>query len=104
MTRQELDKHRGEILELCSLIQTNKAAAYETDNDVLGNFKSIADLLQLQPSQVLTVYLMKHIIAIINAIVDDPAEPTDASEGMTGRIADAINYLVLLYGMIESEE
>tara|TARA_R110001599_G_scaffold255430_1_gene455627 strand:- start:2543 stop:2896 length:354 start_codon:yes stop_codon:yes gene_type:complete len=65
------------------------------------NFESIGERLSLSREEVLMVYLLKHIDSIRYYILHG----TEASdEKIDGRILDAVNYLVLLYGMIYEKE
>ena len=65
------------------------------------NFESIAARLDWTREKVLMVYLEKHIDSIRHFILHG----TEASdEKIDGRILDAVNYLVLLYGMLYETE
>lgn len=77
-----------------------KGDAYSGSDDVFANFKRNAERLGLSKYQVWLVYFMKHVDAIANAVKSAPNNPVDKSEGLTGRIDDAENYLKLLRGML----
>ena len=84
-------------------ILRTKGAAYSGEEDAFANFKRNAEKLGLTKYQVWMVYAFKHIDAIQLAIKQDPSRPREKSEGMTGRIRDAINYCKLLKGMLEED-
>ena len=68
-------------------------------NDVFANFNRISELLNNDRKKVLMTYLLKHIDGI-SAFVKGH---TSQREEITGRITDAIVYLILLWAMIEEE-
>lgn len=80
-----------------------KGAAYSGEADCFANFKRNAGLCGVTKYQVWLIYFQKHLDAITNGIKQNPENPVDKSEGMTGRIDDAINYLDLLAGMLEED-
>jgi len=83
---------------------TTKGKAYSGDDDAFANFKSEGDDLGLTKYQIWSVYAFKHIGTIKRAIKVNPIHPVDNSEGLRGRIKDAINYLELLNGMLKEDE
>lgn len=85
-----------EVLTECLEIMDSKGVAYSGMDDKFGNFNRIAGLLNLDRTEVWSVYFHKHIDAI-DAYIRGEYED---SESIYGRIMDAINYLLLLYGMI----
>lgn len=85
------------------IILEGKGNAYSSKEDTLSNFKKIASSLNLTKYQIWSVYFNKHIDAINNAIKDYPEYPEDKTEGMKGRIFDAINYLTILYCLLHED-
>lgn len=82
-------------------ILTGKGREYTNDIDALSNFKQNGERLGLHPVQVLAIYMMKHVNSIETYLRQFNGQTTpegiiDSSEGITGRIDDAINYLELL--------
>lgn len=69
--------------------------------DVFANFKTVAAELKLTPIQVWYVYFRKHI-ASISQYCSDPTKPL--AEPLDGRIADAMNYLELLHGLVHEND
>jgi hypothetical protein len=89
------------LLAEANAIEVSKRPGYTGGSeDVLANFKRIADRTGLTPGQVLTVYFLKHVDAI-TAILCRPDLPV--SEEVEGRFADGINYLKLGYALVLEE-
>lgn len=99
----ERTKVVGELLNEAIETAYNKGKAYSGSEDSLDNFKRNAKNLGLTKYQVLSVYMNKHIDSINNAIKEHPDFPEDATEGMRGRIIDAINYLTILWSLIQED-
>ncbi len=87
----------GEMLEMIR----HKGKAYAGTDDSLANFKRNAERLSLSPFQIWAVYFNKHIDSINNAIGQNPTAPKDKTEGMHGRIIDAMTYLSILHCLLE---
>lgn len=81
------------LLELADTIETSKRPAYTGDSDdVLRNFKDVAQRLNLTPLQAWGVYFLKHIDAITSYVKDNNIPQAETIES---RFADALNYLKL---------
>jgi hypothetical protein len=90
------------ILHEARQIQLEKGREYTvSDNDKFKNFKSIADRMKTTPKTVAMIYLLKHMDSIRNYVLTGTES---SSETIDGRIIDAINYLLLLYGIIYEEK
>lgn len=87
-----------------SRIMNSKGKSYASKEDTLANFKRNADRLGLTKYQIWLVYVGKHIDSIFNAIKYNPEKPIDESEGMEGRIYDAITYLHILYCLLDEDK
>ena len=81
-----------------------KGKDYADDNDSLANFKLNARLLGLSKYQVWSIYFMKHVESVLNAIKRSPEFPQVKSEPIENRIKDIINYAALLYCMLEEDK
>jgi hypothetical protein len=68
--------------------------------DRLSNFKETAKFMGLTARQALGTYLYKHVSAIFSFLKRGQVE----SEPIEGRIADVINYMLLLYKMVNEEK
>ncbi len=77
-----------------------KNKSYAGQGDTLANFKRNAEALGLTKYQIWLVYFNKHIDSVNNAIKDNPSNPVDASESLTGRIIDIIVYSAILYCLL----
>ncbi len=76
-----------------------KEYAREEDN-IFANFDRVASCLKLPREKVLMTYLLKHIDGISSYIDGHKSQREDVS----GRITDAIVYLLLLWAMTEVKE
>ena len=72
--------------------------ARDTEN-AFANFERISSWTKIQIEKVLMVYLMKHIDGIMSWVDGNESQRED----VTGRITDAVTYLCLLWGMVESK-
>ena len=100
-------KHREMIALIDSILGRVKTMHTEgqkeyamTEANVFANFQRIANQTGLNQKMVLWVYLMKHIDGIASHIKGH----TSQREDVRGRLTDAIVYLCILWGMIESKE
>lgn len=104
MNRQAFIRH---VRDRCSVrfqLLEDKGTAYSGQDDCFANFKRNAEKLGLTKYQIWAVYCGKHLDSIFNAIKSNSTHPVDKSEGLQGRIDDAINYLELLSGMLSEDE
>lgn len=104
MKREEFYKLVTEATSEMMRLLEEKGRAYSGEGDVFDNFKRNADAMGLTKYQVWLVYCSKHFDAIRNAVKQNPSQPIDKSEGLVGRIDDAINYLNLLRGMLKEDQ
>jgi hypothetical protein len=89
-----------ELFEKERALLETKGREYSSDQDCLANFKD-CDSVGLDPQQKLWVYLSKHLSSIASYIKNGK-EYSD--ETIEGRIADARNYLALLYMLIQEQK
>ena len=78
-------------------VLANKAKEYATDEDRLHNFKRAAAMLDTTPEKALVGMWSKHVVSILD-MVEHPH--TITKEKIDEKIGDAINYLVLLEGIL----
>lgn len=90
----------NEVFNKCLALLQSKGEAYSGKEDSLSNFKENGRKLNMSKYQVWAIYANKHIDSINNAIKYDAYSPVDATEGLSGRIIDAINYLVILEALL----
>ena len=106
MQRDEFEKLRNDVLAEAFGISSQKRKGYAGDDrgqDVLANFKRVAERIGITKYQALDVYFMKHVDSLNNAIKQNPYAPVDPSEHMRGRIIDTINYALLLAALLEED-
>jgi len=86
-----------EFLDECIQTMKSKGDTYAgASQDKFANFKRLAAKLSLHEFKILMVYMQKHLDAIDAFVREEYNDP----EPIDGRIKDAINYLLILYGMI----
>lgn len=90
-----------DVYILCNTILDNKGADYQDNGDSFANFKATADKAGVTQYQVLFIHMDKHVEAILKAFRTDNFE--FKGESLKEKFADAINYLGILYAMIENE-
>jgi hypothetical protein len=72
----------------------------QSDDNVFANFDRIAKSVNSSREKVLMVYLLKHIDGISAYVKGHKSQRED----VTGRITDAMVYLMLLWGMVVEDE
>ena len=87
------------VQEEADLLYT-KGLEYAGDSDSLGNFKDCSDI-GIDPKQKLWIFLSKHLSSIKSYIKNGQVY---SNESIEGRIADARNYLALLYMLIQEDK
>jgi len=96
------EEHRRDLLYHSHTIEKAKRPGYTSaDNDVLKNFKHVAQRLGITPMQAWGVYFLKHIDAISSYAKD---KDIPQAEELTGRFADAVNYLSLGYALYKEQQ
>jgi hypothetical protein len=101
VNNKQLLETSGELVKECFKLLSTKGHDYTGgDDDALANFKYVGLRTGLDPKQVWAVYFNKHIEAIFTYIKRGELK----SESVESRIQDAINYLLLLNGLIKEEE
>lgn len=99
MTHDQYLAAKDILLRTAEDIESSKRPAYTIGSeDVLANFKRIAERTGQEPGQVLATYMLKHVDAVTSALCR-PDLPQ--AEAILGRFADLINYAKLGYALIE---
>ena len=89
------------IFEQVELVHTQGQKEYAMNEDnIFANFQRISNQTGLDQKMVLWIYLMKHIDGIASHIKGHRSQ----REEVQGRLTDAIVYLCILWGMIETED
>ena len=71
-----------------------------TEDNVFANFERVGECLTIDREKVLMVYLLKHIDGIGSYLDGHKSQRED----VTGRIKDAVVYLLLLWAMVDGKE
>ncbi len=100
MKLSDFNEILDDVLDKCRDIMNSKGVAYSGTDDKFGNFNRIATKLGLDRKKIWSVYFNKHTDAIDAFLREEYKD----CEPIQGRIMDAINYLLLLYGMVEEED
>jgi hypothetical protein len=101
MVTSDYDKIADGLLTEARSIETAKRPGYTIgSDDVLANFKRVADRTGLTVGQVWAVYFLKHVDAI-TSVMTKPDLP--CAEAPLGRFADAVNYLRLGWGILNEK-
>lgn len=107
-TQEEFDRVIEEFNERTIEILSSKGEEYASDDDRLMNFRTVGDMAMLGADEVAVTYLLKHIQRLSKAVREDDYEwawrHEDGSEALKQRVADAINYLLLLALALETED
>lgn len=108
MTHDEFEKLSQNLLDDArGNIMIKKGREYAGNEDRLANFKRGSVNVGINPESVLYVYLAKHLDSLATFIRDlervkNLKTVEEAlTEPIAERIKDAINYLLLLHGLIE---
>jgi len=98
MTHKKREKIIKKILQECQHIRNTKGIDYAWGTkDANYNFKRVAQELKLTPEQVCMVYLKKHMDTIYLAIRGEKLK----GEALEEKIKDIINYLLILYTLLQ---
>ncbi len=102
MTSQERATYISKFLEeRCFKLMATKGKEYSlSGEDVNNNFKRLSAELGIPPQKILWIFLKKHLDAVLNYINTGKVE----SEHIDGRIADAVNYLLILSSLLAELE
>lgn len=105
MNHEERLKFAEGIFDQCLDIMRTKGLSYASEGDASENFKRIAEATGQTKYQVWAVYFGKHVLSLNNAVKRNPDLPAVADgEPIAGRVADIINYAVLLAMMVQDDE
>lgn len=104
MERSEFTKVAETFIDQCMETIRAKGRDYAGDEDALANFKRNAERLGLTKYQIWHVYFAKHLDAVSNSIKHNPKTPDAASEPLSCRLMDIINYALLMHAMLVEDK
>ena len=90
------NRARHKLNELCEKIMADKRPGYTGQSkDVLANFKRVGERMGTPPMQPLLTYWLKHVDSITSIL----SQGVEDVEGIASRLADARNYIDLIYAL-----
>ena len=98
MRTEEFNKIVETQLERIRSVLVKKADEYNLEEDRLGFFKRSAAFAQETPEQALYGFLLKHLQSITDMVQSGNSYSEDL---WREKITDAMNYLVLLLGLLK---
>lgn len=98
MDSKVFNKHLSKMQEITVETLKAKAQEYATDGDRLHNFKVAAAVQGITPMQALGGMMAKHTVSVYDMIGTDFDYPVELWEE---KIKDSINYLFLLWAMVQ---
>lgn len=101
LTRAEMSDIMARVFAECNELREAGQKEYaHNEQNAFANFERLSALLGISREKVLMVYFLKHMDGISAYVNGHKSQ----RESVKGRINDAIVYLVLLRGMVESSE
>ena len=88
---------RRQLKQVLKIRDAGQKEYARTQDNVFANFERVSSFTGVSREQALMTYLLKHIDGIMAHINGHKSQREDVS----GRITDAIVYLLLLQGMID---
>ena len=106
MTKTDFNTIVQRRTELIHSVLNSKGNEYAMDTDAFDNFKSGVNIAFADtPEKVAWEYMTKHlqsIKSILNNVANDSSS-TPSIEVIEEKIGDAINYLILIEGMLKEK-
>ena len=100
LTQEQFEQYFNEITNFCNSMLCSKNKEYAPGTDKLSNFRSAGEFTGQDEKVVLFGYMLKHWDSIKTMILSGKNYPT---EQWREKIADSINYLIILYSMIKED-
>lgn len=98
VSRKDLTKTAYDLFDEAVVILEAKNKDYATDEDVFANFRA-SEILGVEPELALLIRCLDKV-ARLRAFIRN-GELAVKNEGYRDAIVDTINYMVLLYGLLE---
>ncbi len=103
MTPEEFRAIMQNRLIKCEFILSKKSEDYSRNQDKLYNFKRAAGITGETPAQALVGMWLKHVVSVIDIVEDAAVGKTISRERIDEKFTDALNYLLLLEGILEED-
>ena len=100
MTSEVFNQHMQHMQDVSVETLLNKAKEYATDGDRLHNFKVAADVQGISPTAALAGMMAKQTVSVYDMIGTGQVYPLELWEE---KIKDSINYLFLLWALLNEE-
>lgn len=100
MNTKTFNQHLADMQMISVDTLKAKAAEYATDGDRLHNFKVAAAIEGITPKQALGGMMAKHTVSVYDMIGTGNTYPLELWEE---KIKDSINYLFLLWALVNEE-
>ena len=100
MTAEKFNEHLKRMQDITVGTLESKSAEYSTEGDKLHNFKVAAAVQGVSAVQALGGMMAKHTVSVYDMIGTGKAYPLELWEE---KIKDSINYLLLLWALIQEE-
>lgn len=101
MNKNQFDEHLGAVFKRTTKVLQSKRNEYANDTDVFQSFKQgIGISYQKTPEGVGWEYMSKHLESI-KQIIRELDKETPSLEKVNEKFGDAINYLIIIEGMLK---
>ena len=101
MKKKHMDSMMGLIWAEVTRVRDEGQKEYaQTEDNVFANFERVSESIGVSREKVLMTYLLKHVVGINSYIKGHESQ----REHITGRLTDAMVYLMLLWAMIHETE
>lgn len=100
MTSEIFDQHLQHMYGVTVATLVSKAKEYATDGDRLHNFKVAANVQGISPLAALAGMMAKHTVSVYDMIGTGEVYPLELWEE---KIKDSINYLFLMWALLNEE-
>lgn len=105
MTSKTFNEHLKHMQEITVNTLASKAAEYATDGDRLHNFKVAAEVQGISTYAALAGMMAKHTVSVYDMIREGGYQPEAMfpMELWEEKIKDSINYLFLLWALLNED-
>jgi hypothetical protein len=101
MRTEDFNKVIDDTINICKKTLIKKQGEYNLDEDRLSFFKEGNELTKLSPERTLYLFMYKHIKSLADMVASEKSFPRQL---WTDKIIDNINYLLLLWALINDDK